>query len=140
MNIRFNIIALGFILNLVWENAQAPLFNGYQNFVQHFIPCFRATIGDAIIIFLFYEFYSFWYKNRDWIARMKIGQIVALMVIGAVLAVFMEWGALASGRWSYGEFMPVIPILGVGLLPVFQMVLLPPITFYVVAKFNKNKK
>ena len=141
MGLRLKILALGFILNLVWENAQAPLFNGYQNLIQHFMPCFWATIGDAVIILLLYEFYVFWYKDRYWIKHMKVRQIVTLMIVGAVLVVFMEWGALASGRWSYTEYMPIVPIFDVGLLPVLQMMFLPALTFYGVAiSINKNKK
>ncbi|MBI5421028.1 MAG: hypothetical protein HZA35_01810 [Parcubacteria group bacterium] len=138
MHTRLSIVVLAFVLNLVWENAQAPLFNGYQNFVQHFMPCLWATIGDAVIILLFYEAYAFWCKDRYWIAHMKGGHIVTLMIMGVILAIFMEWGALVSGRWSYAESMPTIPLLGVGLLPVLQMMFLPLMTFCGIAKFNKN--
>lgn len=39
----------------------------------------------------------------------------------------MEWRALATGRWSYTDGMPILPVLGVGLWPVLQLTLLTPI-------------
>lgn len=32
-----------FLLNLLWENLQAPLYVGYTSFAQHFWICFKAT-------------------------------------------------------------------------------------------------
>ena len=39
--------------------------------------------------------------------------------------------ALAAGRWSYTERMPVVPVLAAGLWPPLQMTLLPPLTFWI---------
>ena len=41
----------------------------------------------------------------------------------------LAYAALAAGRWSYTERMPVVPGLGAGLWPLLQMTLLPPLTF-----------
>jgi hypothetical protein len=48
--------------------------------------------------------------------------------VGALGAVGLEWYALASGRWSYNERMPIVPLVNVGLWPVLQMTLLPSLS------------
>ena len=47
------------------------------------------------------------------------------MLIGVLLAVSFElWAIYAVRRWEYGS-MPLIPIIGVGITPVLQMVIVP---------------
>jgi hypothetical protein len=52
-------------------------------------------------------------------------------ILGLVYATLVEHAALATGRWSYTERMPVVTILGAGLWPLLQMTLLPPLTFWI---------
>lgn len=48
-----------------------------------------------------------------------------LGALGALTATWLEWRALAEGRWTYNALMPIVPVVGVGLWPVMQMALLP---------------
>ena len=36
--------------------------------------------------------------------------------------------------------MPMLPVLRVGLMPILQMVILPPIIFFIVEKWWASKK
>src|SRR5260370_30253544 len=54
---------------------------------------------------------------------------VAAALLGGACAVVIAWKALESGRWSYSERMPVVPILGFGLWPLVQLCLLLPVSF-----------
>jgi len=47
----------------------------------------------------------------------------------------LAYAALAAGRWSYTERMPVVPGLGAGLWPLLQMTLLPPLTFWIARRW-----
>ena len=38
------------------------------------------------------------------------------------------------GRWAYAEGMPVVPLLGVGLSPALQWILLPPLVAWFVRR------
>ena len=49
-------------------------------------------------------------------------------VLGLACAALMEHAALAAGRLSYTERMPVMSVLDAGLWPLLQMTLLPPLT------------
>lgn len=44
--------------------------------------------------------------------------------ISFLVAVLIEVFALSATRWAYGLWMPVIPILEVGLTPIIQLPLL----------------
>lgn len=35
-------------------------------------------------------------------------------------------------RWAYAETMPLVPILGIGLSPLLQWLLLPPLVLWFV--------
>ncbi len=125
------ISAVSFVLNLFWENAQAPLYKGYISFIQHLQICAIASLGDVVIILFLYALYAvitrdiLWFRNQNW------RSIVSLIIIGAIIGVGIEKWSLLTHRWSYAESMPIILLIKVGLSPVLQMIVLPIITFYI---------
>ena len=63
---------LSFVLHLVWENAQASLYGGFESFTQHFSACFYATItGDMIFMAIIYLSLSIIHKDISWIQHKK---------------------------------------------------------------------
>jgi hypothetical protein len=66
--------------------------------------------------------------GRSWTSTLGLCTRAAVGDVGIVLGIYAA-GALASGRWSYTERMPVVSMLGAGLWPLLQMTLLPPLTF-----------
>ncbi len=76
----------------------------------------HATFGDAVMITLIVLPFLFLptFKKYDWI----------IIPIGIIIAVSIEWYALGVGRWAYNEYMPIIPLLKVGLTPTIQLGLL----------------
>ena len=64
-----------------------------------------------------------------------------MLVTGLVIAVSIELVAVyVMGRWEYTKQMPLVPGLGVGLTPVAQMLVLPPIIFHVVTVWLERAK
>jgi hypothetical protein len=124
------ILASGFVTNLIWENAQAPLYEGYKGFGQHFIFCFVASIVDGVIIVVFYLIVSVIRRNRSWLFSIRIGDIIILVILGILTAIAFEKWALSNGTWSYDERMPMI--LGLGLMPLLQLSILSIISIYLV--------
>lgn len=57
------IFLIGFLLNLVWENVQAPLYEEYSGFQGHFVLCFWASLVDAAVILLLYGLLAAWYSD-----------------------------------------------------------------------------
>lgn len=128
------VAAVSFSLHLFWENAQAPLFAGYQNFWQHLPSCLRGTAGDVAVTFLVYALVAAGRRDVGWALRGRGVDYVASGLLGAAIAVGLEWQALASGRWSYTAAMPLLPVVDVGLLPVLQMAILLPLTFWLAGR------
>ena len=53
-------------------------------------------------------------------------QVGFAVVLGIGVAMAIEAWALARGRWAY-DGMPLVPFTSIGLIPVRQMVILPPL-------------
>ena len=85
----------------------------------------RASVADAGIItllsLLFMSVPSL--KRKSWL----------IIFVGVLIAIFIELYALNTGRWAYNEYMPMIPILGVGLTPTIQLGLLGYLSYWFVA-------
>lgn len=129
---------ISFFLNLVWENAQAPFFyNGYISFAQHFPMCLLATFGDMLITVLIFYFIALIKKDQRWMLKQGVGEYAALAFVGLLIAIGIEQNALLLGKWSYGEAMPLLPYLRVGLLPVLQMFILTPLSFYLTGRLKQ---
>ena len=128
--------AVTFVLHIAWENGQAPLFQGYESFVQHFPICLIGTIGDVIFTLGVFLVISLLKNNFHWIATVNKKDIIVLGVLGFLFAIGVEQHALLSGAWGYTGIMPIIPYLGVGLTPVAQMTLLLPLSIYLTKRFT----
>jgi hypothetical protein len=59
-----------------------------------------------------------------------------MLITGLAIAVSVELLAVnALGQWAYTARMPIVPGLDVGLAPVAQMLVLPPIVFRLAASW-----
>lgn len=131
-----------FLLHLLWENLQAPLYEGFTSFGQHFWICFRATFGDLLFMFIIYAALAIIHRNLWWIADVSAYTystwIIALF-IGAALAVSFEfWAVYVSHRWDYTHMMPLLPLLRIGVFPVLQMIVVPVSTLFVTSRFSSR--
>ena len=133
---------IAFVLHIVWENMQAPLFQGYVSFLAHFPMCAVGTVGDVAITLFVYLIIALLKNDFNWIVTLNKKGIVILAIIGFLIAVGIEWRALLFGRWAYTGVMPILPYLKVGLTPVIQMTLLLPVSVYltkiVIAHKNRD--
>lgn len=128
---------IGFLTNLVWENAQAFLYEGYTGFLAHFMICLVAAVVDALVILLLYFFIAIIYRDIYWIQRWNWKPILLLIVLSGMIAIVFEKWALSRNEWNYTNAMPVVPLLHVGLLPLLQLMVLPVLTFYITSKVLK---
>ncbi len=139
-----NIFAVAFLLNFIWENAQAPLYQGYISFWQHFWICLPASLWDAGYVTLLYLAIAL--VHRDWFWFPKINNnkrsdryvycygafTIAIIAVSLTIATIIEWNALAKGKWAYSAAMPLVPIIHVGLTPFLQLAILSLVTYTVV--------
>ena len=120
-----------FVMHLVWEVAQMPLFEaGDAPFSETFVMCLKATAtGDMLFMLTLYLTVAVIHKRLWWLSDRAVYSHAATwivpLVIGVLLAVSFElWAVHAVQRWQYSS-MPLVPIIHVGVTPVFQMILIP---------------
>jgi hypothetical protein len=62
-------------------------------------------------------------------------QVASFVGIGLGIATALEWMAIHDqARWAYGTSMPMVPVLRVGLAPVLQWVIAPPVGVWFVKR------
>ncbi len=108
-----------FILNLLWEFLQYPLYNDLSKIpmVPHLI---LASLGDVLLISLIFIFLFLKNKGLKWFIKPKSGDYLFIILSGIIIASVIEIINLyLLKRWSYTSSMPVI--FGIGLSPLLQL-------------------
>jgi hypothetical protein len=136
---EFNVALFALLLNYPWEFLQVPLYEHMPQ-APHWEAvkaCSRATAGDAVIALAAYGAVAVWLRSRDWVLKPTPAATLSFMGFGVLITVAVEWLALSGlwvERWSYSALMPVVPGLGVGLSPLTQWLVLPPLVLWLVQR------
>jgi hypothetical protein len=122
-----------FVLNEIWEMAQMSAYveTAGQSWTSTLGLCTRAAVGDVGIIVGIYAVAALGAGDLGWGLRGRWNIYVMAAILGLAVAALVEHAALAAGRWSYTERMPVVSMLGAGLWPLLQMTLLPPLAVWI---------
>lgn len=133
------IYVIAVVFNMVWELAQAPLYIGMNDFRQSWWVCLLATLGDGLLLLLIFAVGWLVLRRRDWFVRPGVRGYALMIATGLMIAVSIELAAVnVMGRWEYTKQMPLVPGLGIGLTPIAQMLVLPPLIFRVVTVWLKR--
>ena len=132
-----NVALSAFLLNLVWELAQVPLYRGLPS-EAHWAAiqrCGRATLGDAAIAVVAFWAVAAAARWRRWITAPASVQVMGFVGVALVMTTILEWLAThVERRWDYAPGMPLVPLLGIGLAPVLQWMVLPPLVVWFVRR------
>ena len=130
------------MLNYLWELAQAPLYAGLERYNAGVIwHCFVASLGDGIMVLLIVAVGCFTLRQPDWFVRPGVRGYLIMITAGLVMAALAEWVALhILDRWEYTSSMPTLPVVDIGLVPISQMLILPPLIFRIVATWSYNSR
>lgn len=122
------IAVFGFLLNFVWEMWVVPFYAaiGEMRHAEAILVCTQAAFGDVVILLLAFWGASVAAGSRGWILKPGWLTLIIYVGIGVAITILMEFLATEVwDRWSYAEGAPVLPLLGTGLAPLVQWVLLP---------------
>lgn len=123
----------GFVLNALWEYIQCGIFYDTPawGFWRHTLWMWIAILGDVLIVLGVAALASLLAGSRHPIPSDRKGWL-ALLGIGLVAGIILEWAAQISHLWSYGSWMPTIDIFGTsaGVLPILQITMLPALSVY----------
>jgi hypothetical protein len=121
-------------LNFIWEVAQMPLYVEDGKLLEFAAHCIVPSLGDGVVVLMIFGVGWAAWRRVDWFVRPGWPACILMLMTGLIIAVFVEWVAVYGiGRWSYTANMPLLPVLNVGLSPVLQMLLLPPVIFKAAA-------
>jgi hypothetical protein len=100
-------------LNLAWEALQLPLYTIWTE-------ASAGTIALAIV-------------------HCTLGD---MLLLGPGYTIFSEWLNTTLFRWSYSELMPTLKIAGteIGLSPLLQWLLLPPLALFLARRNQKARQ
>lgn len=132
---EFNVVVFALLLNYPWEFLQVPLFEGMST-ADHWDAvrtCTRAALGDAVIMLIAYWAVSLAARSRSWVLAPSTARIVMFAATGVLITIAIERLAVAGiwlGGWRYSSLMPVVPGIKVGLSPLLQWVVLPPLVVW----------
>jgi len=131
------IFVVAVLINYLWELAQAPLYVGLEDFWTTLWHCFVASLGDGLLVLGIFAVGWVVLRRQTWFVAPGVRGTLVLVGVGLVLGITIEWVAVhVLERWAYTARMPRVPGLDVGLVPVAQLLVLPPLIFRVVARWR----
>ena len=132
-----SLVIVAGIAHWLWERAHVGLYTGYAHLTRLPITVDAAlgdvgyTIGTVLLV-------SFIKANIAWVLSPSSADLLALAVLGCIIALMVEYKALAFKHWAYRDTMPILPFLHVGLTPIVQMTVLLPATVWIAGAIARG--
>jgi hypothetical protein len=132
------LLAVALPLYFAREMAQAPFFTGMPaGWVKATLMCAQATLGDGVLVAAVAIAGALLYRDRRWFVPPAPLRYVVAVVAGVALQVGVEWVMVYRlDRWGYASNQPILPLVGLGILPVLQPIVLLPLTFWLTARWE----
>lgn len=119
--------------NLIWEIAQLPLYTIWSEGTVGEIAfaVMHCTGGDILIGSASLLGALLVLGNGRWPVE-RFGAVAGLaFTTGLSYTIFSEWlNTEIRGSWAYTDMMPVLPLIGAGLSPLAQWIVIPLAAFW----------
>lgn len=125
----------GFLLNGNWEWLQTPFFVDSTATLNE-IVWFRlhCTMGDVLILLGCAAVVTTFRRSTGWLAKPRLGDLMLLTVLGVAYTSWSELVNLARGSWAYSDLMPLLPGIGLGVVPLLQWLFLPSLSVWLTVR------
>ncbi|HEY9567843.1 MAG TPA: hypothetical protein VIR38_07125 [Thalassobaculum sp.] len=124
------VIAVG---NLAWEFAQLPLYTIWHGGTPREIAfaALHCTGGDVLIAGAALLGALLVAGTGEW-PHDRFATVAVLAMLGGLgYTVFSEWlNTEIRASWAYTETMPRLPLIGTGLAPLAQWIVVPLVAFW----------
>jgi hypothetical protein len=133
---ELNIIFFSFLLNFSWEVLATPFYLDQTVKIDTIIwNRLHCTGGDVMIALGCFWLVSLVFRTRASPLSLTKKRLLLFMALGVIYTVFSE---MANVRliesWGYSSLMPVIPYIRVGVVPLIQWIIVPPILILIVKR------
>lgn len=138
---ELDMILLSFMAHFVWEFLQAPLYASFHgvDHLQGILICTRAAMGDVVIALLAFWATAWTGGGRHWVAAPTWRQVAVFLAAGLVLTLALEYlHTEITGRWRYGPDMPTLPLIGTGLAPLIQWIIVPLLVLWFLMRLHRT--
>jgi hypothetical protein len=119
--------------HLAWEILQLPLYTLWISGTvqQKVFAIAHCTTGDVLIaaVSLLAAWTAF---ARSRVANSNVAPVwAASLALGLGYTIFSEWlNTAVRANWTYSDLMPVVPLLGTGLSPLLQWIVVPTLAMW----------
>lgn len=134
--------AISAILHLIWEKLQLPLYTIWStgSSAEMAFAVLHCTTGDLMIASLSLLVALLVVGNRSWPSERFTSVMMTTIIIGIGYTVYSEWVNTAVRKtWQYSNLMPTLPVLGTGLSPFIQWLVVPSIAFSAIRFRHKRQ-
>lgn len=133
-NLFKNTLLLAFIslcLHGTWEYYQCGIFFTMKTIKNHTYLMWSATLGDIMMTVILYFLLIFVNKDIDWfMTRWEFKDYIIILFYSLAFSLYFESNALYTNRWGYSKVMPLLYKTNIGLLPIIQLLILFPTSFF----------
>jgi len=132
------IFFLSFLVNYPWERLQSPLYVYLGGASIPWWLCLAASLADGLFVLVIFGVGWMALGRRTWFEQPGIEGYLVMLISGVAISAGVEWITVHGLRWwTYGEQMPLLPIVKIGLVPMTQMLVLPPLIFRLVTALSR---
>ena len=126
-------VTVGAAVHLLWEIVQLPLYTLWRTGTrgEQAFAVIHCTGGDVLIAGSSLLMALLAAGHRSWpaIGFFKVAGLT--VVIGIGYTIYSEWlNTSVRLSWSYSELMPIVPVIGTGLSPLLQWVVVPMLALW----------
>ena len=129
--LRTYLLVIGFG-NLIWETLHLPLYTIWNTGTlrEKLFAVVHCTGGDVLIALASLALALVIGADRTWPKRGWKRVVLLTVCFGVVYTIFSEWlNIVVRASWAYSELMPVIPVVGIGLSPLLEWIIVPLLAF-----------
>lgn len=122
------------VANLAWELAHVPLYTIWQSGSGREITfaVLHCTGGDILIAMASLVLSLVVLGASDWPRRSFAAVATLTIALGVIYTIYSEWlNTTIRQSWAYNDWMPVLPLLGTGISPLLQWLVVPSVAFFV---------
>lgn len=123
--------------HLLWEFLHFPLYTLWDtgSASEILFAVLHCTGGDLLIAAGALALAILLLGQRSWPDQHFLRVVIAAVAFGLAYTVFSEWLNVDIRRtWAYKESMPLLPMLGTGLTPALQWLMVPTLGFWFAHK------
>ena len=124
------IFVVAVLVNYPWERLQSSLYVHPGGAGIPWWLCLAASLADGLFVLVMFGLGWLILGRRRWFEHPGIAGYLVMLASGVAISVGVEWMTVhVLHWWSYGERMPLVPIVNIGLAPIAQMLVLPLLIF-----------